>query len=379
MKLEPEMGYVDDAMFKTEFGPMKELERKYIGYLNTDGSDPMKWSMIEWQLLNMYKILVFEQNMCVIRGCYVKPETGVAGSYLNAGTGMIYTLHRYIHEHKLLPHSDESYNDYSESTMLDAVTQFLKDVFNTLDENVTLDSKFLYLNKTHQHWWITCIRAKYGTQTDFKGPDSYLNVVPDLGIRIKWVPNLAQHKFMMIQEHGNLQAIEFISGEMLAVDFDREMEQMHAWSTWKEGFSGFIVGKRFNTRAALVENNYSMQTIFMNKPATSLAADATTADADRNYWFITGTNTAATSLTDITKAKNGVVYKIETGDTANATRIAKSGKFADITEAWTPTAVADYIMVVLNKAGNFMELERCVGGNRTINVDAQPNIIGGRK
>ena len=30
--LENEMGYVDDAMIKLKFGPMKDLERKYIGY-----------------------------------------------------------------------------------------------------------------------------------------------------------------------------------------------------------------------------------------------------------------------------------------------------------------------------------------------------------
>jgi hypothetical protein len=33
MEIEPEMGYVDDAMIKMKFGPMKELERMYIATL----------------------------------------------------------------------------------------------------------------------------------------------------------------------------------------------------------------------------------------------------------------------------------------------------------------------------------------------------------
>lgn len=379
MKLQPEMAYVDDAMFKTEFGPMKEIERQYIGYLNTDGSDPMKWSMIEWQLLNMYKVLVNEQNTRVIRGCYVKPETGVAGSFLNAGTGLIYTLQRYYHENKLLPHSDEAYNEYSEVNMLDAAGAFINDVIEVLDEDESLDDKFIYFNKRHQHWWIQNIRAKFGKDTDFTGPNSYLNVVPDYGVRIKWVPNLGNLKLMFIQMHGNLQSVEFIPGEMLAVDFDRSMELMHVWSTWKEGFSAFIVGKAFNSLAELKENKYSMQEIFMNRPATLVAPGATTVNANSNYWFVTGTNAAATTITDIENAKKGVVYIIETGDTANASKIAKSGKFDAISADWTPTAVGDYIMVVLNKDNKFMELERRVGGSRTINTDAQPNIIGGRK
>lgn len=378
MKLTPEMGYVDDAMFKAEFGPMKEIERMYIGYLNTEGSDPMKWSMIEWQLLNMYKVLVNEQNTRVIRGCFVKPETGVAGSYLNAGTGLLYTLQRYYHENKLLPHSDAAYDSYTDATMLDAVNAFIEDVIVVLDEDENLENKFIYLNKRHQSWWIKNIRTKFGKDTDFTGPDSYKFVVPDFGVKIKWVPNLGDLKLMFIQEHGNLQALEFVPGEMLAVDFDRAMELMHVWSTWKEGFSGFIVGKKHATRAELVANNYSMQEIFMNRPATALAADATTADATKNYWFITGTNTAAKALTDITSAKAGVVYVIETGDATFPTSITKALKFGGITEDWTPVIVGDYIMVTKKADGNFMELERRVNGVRTINTAAQPNIIGGR-
>ena len=126
MDLQPEMGYVDDAMAKVKFGPLKEIERKYIGYLNTDGSDPIKWGMIEWQLLQIYTQMVSEQNRRRIRGCYVKPEAGKPGSYLNSSTGLIYTLVRYMHENTLLPHSDTTYNDYTETTFLDAVIEFVK-------------------------------------------------------------------------------------------------------------------------------------------------------------------------------------------------------------------------------------------------------------
>ena len=96
MKLENEMGHVDDAMIKLKFGPMKELERMYIAYLNKEGSDPIKWNMIEFCILNSLETAQVEQNKRRMRGIYVKPETGVAGSYLNASTGIIYTLVRYM-------------------------------------------------------------------------------------------------------------------------------------------------------------------------------------------------------------------------------------------------------------------------------------------
>ena len=62
----------------------------------------------------------------------------------------------------------------------------------------------------------------------------------------------------------------------------------------------------------------------------------------------------------------------------NATTIAKSDKFADITEAYTPTKEGDYIMIILNSKGNFLELERQVGGVRKVNAALQPNIPGVR-
>ena len=378
MELQPEMAYVDDAMAKVQFGPMKEIERLYIGYLNTDGSDPVKWGMIEWQLLQIYTQMVSEQNRRRIRGCYVKPEQGKAGSYLNASTGLIYTLVRYMHENKLLPHADEAYADYSQTDFLDAVLAFVDDVRASLDEDINLDGFAIYLNKNHQHWWISNCRSKYGKDTDFSGPMSYLNIVPDSTIPIKWVPNMGNGKFMFLQEPGNLQCVEFVPGEMLAFKLQEFMEMVMAWSTWKEGFSANFVGNHFASLADLQANNYSLQRIFCNKPATTLDDGAKSITAGSQFWFVTSSNTAATAITDITDAKKGIVYIIECGNVTNASTIAKSEKFDSITSAYTPTAVGDYIMVTLNSENKFVELERCVGGTRTINKNLQPNIPGGR-
>lgn len=378
MDLQPEMGYVDDAMAKVKFGPLKELERKYIGYLNTDGSDPIKWGMIEWQLLQIYTQMVSEQNRRRIRGCYVKPEAGKPGSYLNSSTGLIYTLVRYMHENTLLPHSDTTYNDYTETTFLDAVIEFVKDVKATLDEDIDLEGFAIYLNKNHRDWWISNCRTKYGKDIDFSGPMSYVNVVPDMGIPIKWVPNMGQSKLIHLQEPGNLQCLEFVPGEMLAFKLQEFMEMVMAWSTWKEGFTASFIGRHFSSYDELVANGYSLQRLFCNKPSTVLAPDATTITCGTQFWFCTSANTEAKALTDIIGAKKGVVYLIECGDITNATTIAQSDKFATITSAYSPTKVGDYIMVTLNSSGTFIELERCVGGVRIINKELQPNIPGAR-
>lgn len=381
MKLENEMGYVDDAMVKLKFGPMKELERIYIGYLNREGSDPIKWSMIEYCLLNQLEQMQVEQNKRRMRGIYVKPEAGVAGSYLNAGTGVLYTLLRYVHDYSIKPHddADHSYRAYTNATMLTAIQAFVSDVLSTLSEDEDLDGRVLYLNGAHKTWYLQNVREKYGKDIDFSGPNSYANVLPDTELRIIWLPYLGQLPFMMIQQPGNIQFIENIPGEMMNVKMEEQMEMVRAWAVWKEGTGAAFTGRKFNSKEDMDKNAYEWQQIFTNIWAGSIAANATTADAAKGFWLITGKNTQATALTDITGAKEGVAYCIEIGDIGNATSIAKSGKFANITKAFSPSKVGDYIMVILRKDGNFAELERREAGVRTINTELQPNVPGGRK
>lgn len=380
MEIEPEMGYVDDAMIKMKFGPMKELERMYIGYLNREGSDPIKWSMIEYAIMGSLENAQREQNMRRMRGLYVKPETGVAGSYLNAGTGVLYTLIRLHHEHKLLLTDNVAYRTYDDANMLETVQEFYKEILAKVSEDMILDQHVMYLNENHKQWWIQNVREVYGQQQDFTGPNSYLNIIPDssTNMRIIWLPYLGQLPFMMMQVPGNIQFLENLPGEMLAMQTEMQMEMVRGWSTWKEGCSPAFVGRNFSSADKLKENDYLWQQIFLNKPSVTLDADATTADASKGFWFISGTNTGEKKLTAINKAKKGVAYIVECGNKTNVTGIDKAGSFDSISEAWTPTAVGDYIMVMLNSQNKFIELERCTGGVRKVNKTAQPNVPGAR-
>ncbi len=372
VELQPEICYVDDAMFKTLFNSMKEIERQYIGYLNTEGSDPIKWTMIEWAMLNISTKLIEEQNQRKVLGLYVKPEDGKSGHTLNAGTGVYYTLLRYYNEGKIALVDDSAFSGYtSGATMVACVTNFLL----SLSERVPdLDKYEVILNANHRAMWKAGIREIYGKDTDFTGPQG--DVVPDHQNRIRWCPYGKTLPFIWVQKPGNIQSIELTAGEMHAVQFESDMEDVKAWSIWKEGTSAAYAGKPFKTKAERAAHGFEDQEIFCNKPCVALAADAeqVTVSGDFRH-YVTGVNTAAKAITDIVGAKAGVAYLIEVGDETHPQTIAKSGKFADLTEAFTPTKKGDYLMVILNADG---ELERCVGGTRTINQALQPNVPGGR-
>lgn len=152
---------------------------------------------------------------------------------------------------------------------------------------------------------------------------------------------------------------------------------VRAWSTWKEGCGAAFTGRKFDSKAAMDANDYEFQQIFTNLPATVIGAEINGANG---FWQITDAATTATAIENITNAKAGVAYCIEIGedDTQHQLTIAKSGNFANITAEWTPSQAGDYIMVILGKDEKFRELERRIGGKRTINKAVQPNVPGGR-
>lgn len=374
--ISPEFCYVDDAMFKTLFDSMKDLERQYIGYLNHEGSDPIKWTLIEWAMLEISKKLILEQNKRKILGIYVKPEVGKPGHVMHAGTGVLYTLMRYYNEGKMALLDDAAFASYNSGvTMVEVVTNFMLTLSSEVED---LDSYEVCLNANHRAMWLAGLREIYGKDTDFKGPQG--DTIPDFNNTIRWVPYCGKLPIILVQQPGNIQSIECVAGEMLNIKFETEMEEVKTYSFWKEGTSAAYVGKQFKTKAERRAHGLQDQVIFMNRPSVTLAADATTVSVSGDIrHYVTASNTDAVAITDFAGAQTGVAYMLEIGSDTNPSSIQKAGRFASITESFVPTKVGDYILVALNSNGDkFVELERCVDGIRTINVAVQPNVPGGR-
>lgn len=372
--LQPEMGHVDDAMFKTLFESMKWLERRYIGYLNQEGSDPVKWTMIEWTILRIAEKLKNEQRIRRIIGIGVEPISGTAYHYLHGSTGVIYTLIRYINQFKLNPFDDAGLSSYDNAStnFVDAVIAFKDKLAETLEFFDESQYEML-LNAKHRHWYKDQYRSKYGTDNDFT--QIIDSRVPDSEMPIRWVPNMGNLKFIIVQEPGNIQLLENLPGEMFDIKFQQDMENVKSWSVWKEGVSAAFVGKKFTSRSALESDNYKNQRIFMNKPVKELDADDTTPDVSDNFWIQTVANDNDTDITDLDNKQEGKAYIIECGSTTKASTVTASDLFSEITDDWTPTDVGDYLMVIWDdNDSKFYELERMVGGTRTVNTDRQPTL-----
>ncbi|MFV0269766.1 MAG: hypothetical protein ACK5HT_21820 [Draconibacterium sp.] len=373
--LEPEIGYVDDAMILSKFGDFKTMERTYIGYLNTNGSDSVKWGMIEYFLLLYMKQATKERYARVVRGIYLKPVAGTPGHYLNSSTGQIPRMILYSIEKKVRTLIDASLASYDETgtVFIDAVIEFatwLKTQLEPIGMEVE-DVLSIYLNKNHQMWYKTGYRSKYNLHGDFDGID--VSKVPDTNIPIIWVPNMGSLKVMWATQAGNQQCLENIPGEMFKFYMERRLNNVYVTSKWKEGTAAGYAGRQAASKAALEARDWDQQMIWFPKPYTELAAGDTAPDAASGFWFTTVENAGATAITTIANKSVGQMYIIECGHLTNKSTIDKAGDFSELTAAWTPTAVGDSIVVVWDAgAAKFKEICRVVGGNLTYNVATTP-------
>lgn len=356
---QPEKAIVDKAMAKVRFEDMSTLETAYLNYLNHEGSDPVKWTLLEWLVLSLAEKINSERIERSIRGCYVKPVKGESGPAILGSTGVIYRILSLYDSNKALPFDDEELADYDASNIGDVFQFFAKKI--SIRRPNDFKRFVIYANAAHQPMYMEWYSNKYGKNTDYTGTK---DVVPNYNMAIRWVPAMGDLKLIFATIPGNIELLQNVPGEEYKTMFERHLEEVIAYSYWMEGSSVGFAGRHFKSKADLKANKAREQYLFFNLPSITAAADATTVDTegaeleDLGFLIRTSANTKATVLTDIVNAKVGVVYRIECGDLTNATKIEKSGKFSEV-EAWTPAAVGDYIYVHYDAAkGKFFEVSR---------------------
>jgi hypothetical protein len=354
-EVEPELAQVFDVMFKHQFTELKKLEREYLGYLNREGSSPIKWNFVEWLMVETLQKLHNEREERRVLGYRIDPTENEPGHYMYAADGIVRKLRLYRESFQVQPFVD--FGMYTQADILTYVEGFVEAVNKLVP---SLRGHGLYMNEKHIPWYLAAYRHQYGTDMDYK--DNKLDVKSYQVDHIIGVPNMGNLQLMWITQVGNLELYELQPGEMANFYFERRLENLIAASWWKEGVGAYRSGRKYANAAALAASKYKDQFIFLNHPVSELAAGATTVNGLLNDTFVTAANAGATAITDITNAKEGKVFKIECGSATNATTIAKSGKFSEITAHWVPTAVGDFLEVyfVGGETNKFIEVRRKV-------------------
>lgn len=375
-KFEPETLTMYDVMFAHEFKQLKELEKSWIGYLNREGSSTMKWSFIEYILVETGKKLHNEREQRRIRGVRKNPTANVPGTSLQAANGLLKFIKNQIALFKVQPFILGEWTPSNIATHVKNGTKLVPEVIRESGKLV------LYMSTDALSDYHANLETLYALNQDYKGGIMYVKEYPS--VKIVAVPNMAPSKRLIWTVEGNISLFEDQQGEMLNFNLEQQDWRLKVWSNWRESVWAYMVGRKY-TSAAAMPGDYSTQMIFCNdvdEPAdyfVSMDADDTTPSVLNHTSLVSVANAAATAITDIDDCAVGQEVIIKCGNATNAITIAASGKFSLLTGAWNPE-VGDTIYLKKRSDGKFIELKRETVTSDAIAFDADdttPDVAAG--
>lgn len=375
------------VMFAHKFNNLKELERSWIGYLNKEGSDVMKWSFIEYILAETSRKLHNEREQRRINGVRKDPVLNTPGRALAAADG----LYEFIRK-KVDGHVDFTPNGGSTGRTVYQIKPFelgeitLANIGEKVWNGTAMipavlresGSLVLYMPAYMVVWYHKYNELHYGTHQDYKPDIMYVKEYPQ--VRIIAVPNADNHARLIWTLQGNIHLYEHVSGEMYKFNIEQQDWTLKVWSNWKESIWAVAVGYKYEKKSDM---GYDRQMIFCNEydlPATYFVQSEkdTNPDATEHTSIETVANTSTFSITDITNAEVGVPITLKCGSTDAGVAIAASGNFSLISAAWNP-AEGDTITLMKREDGKFIELGRTVAISSVLAFDANdttPSVDG---
>jgi hypothetical protein len=355
------------VMFAHRFKDLARLEKTWIGYLNREGSSPIKMSFIEFILTEVAKKLHNERELRRVNGVRKNPNPNVPGRFMEAADGLYEFIRKKI----------EGHIDYTPDGGTTGKTVYQIKPFNlphitmaNIGEVLYLGTSMIpaairdtgnvvcYLPSPLVTWYHKYNEAKYGLNQDYKPDLMVIKEYPN--VKIVSVPNADNHHRVIWTIDGNIKCYEQKAGEMLNFQIEQQDWSLKVWSNWKESIWAEAVGYKYTRQEDM---DGSRQLIWCNdydRPSEFFVPGAP--DANPSVLLHTSVETVANSavytITDIEDAKVGDVISLKCGADGEAgVKIVKKDKFALISADWTPSK-GDVIKLMKRTDGNFIEIGR---------------------
>ena len=349
------------VMFAHKFRDLKQLEKTWIGYLNREGSQAIKWSFIEYILVETAKKLHNEREQRRINGVRREPDLNKPGRAMDGSDGLYEFLRKKVDGFMDLKKEKVVYQikpfELGEITIANIGEKFYQGT--SMIPAVLRDSGqlVLYIPSYMLVWYHKYNELHYGQNQDYKADMQYVKEYPS--VRIVTIPNADNHQRIFWTMEGNINCYEHVPGEMYNFSLEQQDWTLKVWSIWKESIWARAVGFKYTNKADM---DYTRQMIFCNeydRPASDFIDGEK--DKNPNVSQHTSVQTVANStpfgITDIEGAEVGRAVAIKCGSTDKGVSIQKAGKFELISSAWNPNK-GDIIRLMKRADGKFIELGR---------------------
>lgn len=377
------------VMFAHKFKSLKDLEKSWIGYLNREGSNPVKLSFIEYLLVETAKKLHNERELRYVNGVRKDPDPDKPGRAMEAADGVYEFLRKRVEGHidftpnggttgktvyQIKPFNLPKITAANIGEVFYQGTSMIPSVFRDTGKIC------LYIPSWMLPIYHKYNEAHYGQNVDYKAGITYVKEFP--AVKIITIPNADNHHRIFWTIEDNIKTFDHISGEMLRFTLEQQDWSVKVWSNWKESTQAECVGYKYTNP---LEMDGSRQLIWCNdydRPATYFI------DSDRDAnpsvllhsSVVTAPNSETFEITDIENAKVGQLISLKCGaDGDNGVTIKKTGKFSLISEVWNPKK-GDIINLIMRADGKFIEVSRAAAAAESLQFAADettPSLKGG--
>ena len=383
-EFDPEELRMFDVMFAHKFRDLKALEKTWIGYLNQEGSQVIKWSFIEFILFETAKKLHNERELRRINGRRKNPKLDEPGTAMGAADGFYEFIRRKVDGWQ----TDGGKTYYQiQPFVLGAITQ--GNIGEALYKGTSMipavirDSGALvcYIPALMKTWYDKWQETNFGTNTDYTTAAKHAYIKEYPNVRVEIIPNADNHGRIVWSLDGNFKTFGHVQGEMTRFSLEQQDWTLKVWSNWKESTWARMVGFRYDKKADM---DGSRQMIWCNEfdysPDYYVPAekDNATPSVSIHSSIETVANKALLSITDIVDAKVGKEIRVKSGSDDQGVQILKAGKFSLLTAAWNPKK-GEVIKLMKRADGKFIELGRetaALGALQFDANDATPSVDG---
>ncbi len=188
------------VMFAHKFQNLAQLEKTWIGSLNREGSDPLKWSFIEYLLAETAKKLHNEREMRRVNGVRKNPNPNQPGRAMEAADGFYEFIRKKVDGHidntpdggttgkvvyQIKPFALPRITPANIGEVLYLGTSMIPDHIRSTGNVVC------YIPAPLVPWYHKYNEAKYGLNQDYKANIMHVKEYPN--VRLVPVPNADNH------------------------------------------------------------------------------------------------------------------------------------------------------------------------------------------
>ena len=362
------------VMFVHVFHSLKSLEKSWIGYLNREGSNPVKLAFIEYLLVEVAKKLHNEREIRFVNGVRKNPAPNVPGKAMEAADG----LYEYIRK-RVEGHVDFTVDGGTHGQTVYQIKPFVlgeitpANIGRAVEKGTSMvpshirdtGKLMLYMPSHMVAWYRKYLEVHYGSNQDYKNPytgkDSATLAVHEYpSVKIQPILNADNHHRLVWTLDGNIKTYCQIEGEMLKFNIEQQDWRLKVYSNWKESIQAIAVGKKFTSKADVSGhdqmiwcNEYDFPAGFFiegkhgENPSVALHSSVVVPEGSSLF-----------EITDILGAEPGQRVSIKNGGTKETgVKISKKDKFSLISADWTPNR-NDSITLVKIAGDKFIEITR---------------------